>query len=154
VADPVPADYRMRQPCVACGCLEGYIIEKNGQACVYCSGCNRHQYNAPKAERGLAPQPVRSGPVSPALRYRVFERAGFRCELCGRDPATHAALVMHVAHLVSEKDVRSAGLPLDLADDMWNLACLCDECNLGMGSHSMPLNQVLIHLIRRQRGLE
>ncbi len=137
--------YRLRAPC-HCGSEHGEIQERNGQACVFCLRCGKWLYNAPKHERGLAPQPVRSDGITPAKRYEVMLRAGFVCEFCGAKAPDHT---MHIGHLLSEKDVREARLPLELADDFDNLALLCDACNLGMGRKSLPLHPLLVFLLRR-----
>lgn len=145
--------YEMRAPCPFCrserGILttRGEIEVRSGQACVSCSVCGRHCYNAPKHERGLSPEPVRSESVSPSTRYRVGERAHFRCEFCGR--TADDGVTFHVAHLISEKDVREYGLPLRLADYLDNLAWLCAECNLGMGHRTLPLHDLLVLHLRR-----
>ena len=138
--------YRMRKPCTQCGCVDGYISERNGQACVFCDGCGRYQYNAPKHERGLAPKPLRVDGVSLSARYRVMEAASFRCELCGASGDTET---LHIGHLVSVKEASTHGIPSEWVDDEDNLACLCDRCNLGMGKNSMPLHTLLVFLMRR-----
>ena len=46
--------YPMRQACGACGGWEGRIEPKGGQQCVYCVGCGRWVYNAPKDETDAA----------------------------------------------------------------------------------------------------
>lgn len=137
--------YALREPCKFCGHHLGRIEEQNGQALVYCLACERWLYNAPKRERGLAPSSTRTDGVSPSIRYRVMERAGFRCEFCGADDKP-----MHVGHLASEKSLRDAFLPPDRIRDFDNLAWLCDECNLGMGADSLPLHDALVFLWRRK----
>lgn len=139
------ADYRLRAPCI-CGSDWGYIQERNGQACVFCGQCDKWLYNAPKHERGLAPEPVRSDGISPARRYEVMLRAGFVCEFCGGRPPERT---LHVGHLLSEADIREARLPLALADDLANLALLCSACNLGMGRKSLPIHELLVFMLRR-----
>lgn len=138
--------FRLRATC-SCGSDYGHLRETNGQACVFCVECSKWQYNSPKYERGLAPKPVRSSPVSPSRRYEVALRAGFICELCGKRANETE---MHVGHLLSEVDIRAARLELSLSDDFANLAWLCAECNLGMGRRSLPLHELLVFLLRRQ----
>jgi hypothetical protein len=60
------------------------------------------------------------------LRYAILERDRFRCLACGRSPATHAGLALHVDHVVpwSKGGATSAE----------NLRTLCAECNIGRGA--------------------
>lgn len=139
--------YPLRSPCPDCGSESGRVEERNGQACIWCLSCSRFLYNAPKKERGLAPDTTRTDGISPSLRQRVAYRANFQCELCG---ATER--VMHVGHLVSEYDLRTSGLPPEAVRNFDNLAWCCDQCNLGMGRQSLPLHQALVFLWRRSRG--
>lgn len=137
----------LREPCPQCKWTEGRIDERNGQACVFCASCGKWLYNAPKKERGLVPESVRTQDISPSLRYKIMERARFRCEFCGKDAAASS---FHVGHIVSVKDLRTGGLPEHFYDDPENLLWLCSECNLGQGSHSLTLHEVLVFTMRRQ----
>lgn len=143
--------YSMRQACVRCGCLDGYVEERNGQACVFCSGCGAFQYNAPKKERGLVPETVRTEDIPPSLRYKVAERANFRCEFCGKDSR---ASTFHIGHLISLKEIQNTNLPIWLHKDLDNLAWLCAECNLGMGDRSLNIHELLVWKIRRNANGE
>jgi nitrous oxidase accessory protein NosD len=40
----------LRKQCQHCKCSTGFIETRNGQDCVFCDVCKRHQYNAPKSE--------------------------------------------------------------------------------------------------------
>lgn len=137
--------YRLRGTC-ECGGAGGRVEERNGQAVVFCDDCGRYQYNAPKKERGLVPAHLRRNGVSVSLRYRVMERAGFRCEFCGSaaDEST-----MHVGHLLSVDDCRKWELEDRFADEYENLAWLCETCNLGQGARSFTLHQALVFCVRR-----
>lgn len=119
---------------------------RNGQAVVYCDGCGSYRYNAPKKERGLVPEHLRRDGISPSVRYRVMERASFRCEFCG---SAADEGVMHVGHLLSVDDCRTWGLDDRFADEFENLAWLCESCNLGMGARSFTLHQALVFCLRR-----
>jgi len=135
-----------RTPC-SCGCWEGRIDIRNGQKCIFCAECGRWLYNQPKKEAGEAPETTRTDGISPSLRYRVMERAGFKCEFCGSNGGDK---VMHIAHLVSERDLRISGLPPESYRDFNNLAWLCDECNLGMGAKSITPHNALVFMWRRK----
>jgi hypothetical protein len=65
------------------------------------------------------------GPRDPSqrLRFRVMLRDHFRCRSCGRSPATHPGIALHVDHIQPwTKD----GLTT-----YENLQTLCSDCNLG-----------------------
>lgn len=140
----------MRGPCPKCGCTDGRIETRNNQDCVFCAGCNRHCYNAPKTETGRAVRSVsttRNG-IKPQQRARILLRANCHCELCGglRD--------LHLGHLVSVKDGMARGMTEAEINDDENLAAMCDECNLGVGSETVSLRlaiaMVLIRIKNRQ----
>lgn len=60
------------------------------------------------------------------LRYTVLKRDSFRCVTCGRSPATHLGIVLHVDHIVPA--ARGGKTVIE------NLRCLCADCNLGKGA--------------------
>src|SRR5213592_2305758 len=65
------------------------------------------------------------GPRDPSLRlrFRVMLRDNFRCRSCGRSPATHFGVVLHVDHINPwAKDGRTT---------YENLQTLCSDCNMG-----------------------
>jgi len=59
------------------------------------------------------------------LRLAVLKRDSFRCVFCGRSPAIHPGVVLHIDHKV----------PFSKGGDttIKNLQTLCDKCNLGKG---------------------
>jgi hypothetical protein len=76
-----------------------------------------------ETERPAAPPTSESRPVSVRMRFRILERDRFRCVACGRSPATHPGLVLHVDHKIPRA---RAGASLEE-----NLQSLCQDCNLG-----------------------
>ena len=64
-------------------------------------------------------------PIPLKLRYKVLKRDDFRCVRCGRLPATHRGVTLHVDHITAE----SAGGQTV----MENLQALCADCNIGKG---------------------
>lgn len=60
------------------------------------------------------------------VRLAVLKRDDYKCALCGRSPATHAGVTLHLDHIVpyanGGETVRD------------NLRTLCEECNLGKGN--------------------
>lgn len=60
------------------------------------------------------------------LRYRVLTKDNYRCALCGRSPATHVGISLHIDHIVPfSKNGRTI---------LENLRTLCNECNWGRGN--------------------
>jgi predicted restriction endonuclease len=62
------------------------------------------------------------------LRFRVMQRDNFKCQHCGRSPATHAGVELHIDH----KEPWSKGGETEFD----NLLTLCSDCNLGKGDLS------------------
>jgi len=61
--------------------------------------------------------------VNLRLRFHVMQRDNFTCRFCGRAPALHPGLVLHVDHVVPwEKGGET---------ELSNLQTLCEPCNLG-----------------------
>jgi hypothetical protein len=60
------------------------------------------------------------------MRFRVMQRDGFKCRLCGRSPATEQGVVLHIDHVKPW----SKGGPTEIE----NLQTLCLDCNLGKGN--------------------
>ena len=67
------------------------------------------------------------------LRFLVNRRDRFTCCACGRSPATHPGVVLHVDHIVPW----SKGGETACA----NLQTLCEVCNIGKGSLPMHQNE-------------
>lgn len=59
--------------------------------------------------------------MTAGVRYDVFNRDGFRCQICGA--TQHDGVKLHVDHI---KPVSKGGLT-----EMVNLQTLCETCNLG-----------------------
>ncbi len=60
--------------------------------------------------------------TSKRLRFRIFQRDGFTCQYCGRQPPE---VVLHLDHI---RPVIEGG-----TDDELNLVTSCQDCNLGKG---------------------
>ncbi len=84
----------------------------------------RVQRTLPHRPRGPRAEDSRHIPIG--LRYNVLSRDHFRCVLCGRSPATHHGLVLHVDHVIPM--ARGGKTRID------NLRPLCQDCNIGKAS--------------------
>ena len=71
---------------------------------------------------------IAEGRMSSRLRYRVIERDGFRCVMCGATAAMGA--VLQIDHILPVS--RGGKTVLD------NLQTLCDRCNRGKGASLSP----------------
>lgn len=85
-----------------------------------------------QAEIATPTNPIDLGAISierttalPAMRFRVFQRDGWKCISCGRSPVDHE-IVLHVDHIIPKSH---GGL-----NEMDNYQTLCDLCNLGKGN--------------------
>lgn len=142
----VQKPYQLRNACRCCGSQAGYIDHKSGQDCVYCAGCFRFQYNAPKTETGRATRSVSTThkAIKPSQRRRILERAHQTCEICHRRGVT-----LHVGHILSVDDGHKHSLTDDVINSDENLIAECEECNLGGSSRSMPLRLLVALLVAR-----
>ena len=66
--------------------------------------------------------------MTPSLRYKIMQRDGFRCRLCGASAADGAKL--HVDHICP---VSKGG-----KTEPDNLRTLCERCNLGKSARYNP----------------
>lgn len=64
--------------------------------------------------------------VNDRLRFRVMRRDNFKCQYCGRSPATDPKIILHVDHIIPwSKDGETT---------FENLRTLCSNCNIGKGN--------------------
>ncbi len=66
--------------------------------------------------------------MTPALRYQILLRDGFRCQICGR--GAEDGVKLHIDHI---KPVKLNG-----KSDPENLRTLCELCNIGKGCQYNP----------------
>ena len=66
---------------------------------------------------------TRSRTINEKKRLQVLKRDNFSCVMCGKSPATHIGVVLHVDHI---KPFSKGG-----SNDSKNLRTLCSKCNLG-----------------------
>lgn len=61
--------------------------------------------------------------VNLRLRYKVMLRDNFKCRCCGKSPATHSNIVLHIDHIVPWSEGGETTID--------NLQTLCQDCNFG-----------------------
>lgn len=134
----------MRRACPSCGHAFGRIENRSNQDCVFCSECDKFQYNAPKTETGREPRTVTTihELVGPKHRARILVRDGFSCVLChSRNKPLHVGHLLSVstAARLHESGWLSKPFTDEQINDDENLAAMCDECNWGLGRETVPL---------------
>ena len=69
---------------------------------------------------------TRSRTINEKVRPQVFKRDNYACVICGKSPATHRRITLHLDHEV----------PFSKGGDniLENLRTLCNKCNLGRGN--------------------
>lgn len=83
------------------------------------------ELTTPNVEYNRIPQ-TEKRTIRMKLRYRVLARDKFKCVSCGRSPATHSNVVLHIDHIIPFS--QGGETVLD------NLRTLCQTCNWGKGS--------------------
>lgn len=144
-------NWHMRQPCKYCGVQRGKGPTRvNGQNVVYCHGCYRHAYNAPKTETGEETRQVitRVG-ISSYTKARILERDNSTCLECGRRAPE---VIMHVGHFISVADCVDYGFGEDDYNCDDNLYASCEECNLARGDRSFPAPNYIRVFLKHNRA--
>jgi 5-methylcytosine-specific restriction endonuclease McrA len=133
----------MREPCRFCRNATGTMEMKNGQDTVRCAWCNKHCYNAPKSETGREQRSLRTRPnIKVSQRSRILLRDNATCILCHRTD-----IAIDIGHIISVQDGRAEGMTdTELFHDE-NLATMCDSCNSGLSSETLPL-RILISVLK------
>lgn len=130
--NPAPT-HPLRKPCANCGNTTGHIDTRNGQDCLFCTKCQKWQYNAPRTETGRPTRSHRTRPDIPATqRARILDRDNATCVVCHRQDTA-----LDAGHLLSVDQGRQLGLTdAELYDDE-NLAAMCSACNSGYSNRSV-----------------
>ncbi|HVO32713.1 MAG TPA: HNH endonuclease [Elusimicrobiota bacterium] len=93
-----------------------------------CEAFVRFKQNDPQFEKVLKPQSVaRSRAISEKIRLQVLKCGNYKCQKCGRSPATHAGIFLHIDHKIPFSKGGS--------NDLENLQVLCNKCNLGKNNN-------------------
>ncbi|ATB69879.1 hypothetical protein SJPD1_1774 [Sulfurospirillum diekertiae] len=71
-------------------------------------------------------KPKKTRYINEKVRLKILKRDNYRCIKCGRSPATHLGIALHIDHI---KPFSKGG---DNSEE--NLQTLCDKCNLGKGN--------------------
>ena len=148
---PLPDGLRKtHSPCRKCGGTEGFYVMHGPNAVVFCNCGASALYCAGRSEIGLAPRSKRGNhpSFSSATRSRILERDRWTCQECGGRPPD---VMLEVGHLVSNSEGKAMGMSDGelYADD--NLYAVCQECNAGRSTRSVP-GVMVLRLMRARRG--
>lgn len=92
-----------------------------------CEAFIKYKKKDPKFEKLLRPQSrARTRAINEKTRLLVLKRDNYKCQRCGRSPATHREIYLHVDH---KKPFSKGG-----SNNIENLQTLCNKCNLGKGA--------------------
>jgi len=139
----------LRATCGHCGGAQGRIRKKSDQNCVYCVGCDRWQYNAPKVETGEERRSLsRREAIKPKRWIQLLELHGHACFNCGARPPD---VILHAAHLISRKDAEAHGFLDEVIDSDTNLVPMCETCNAGYGRSSVAVALMYRALVIKHR---
>jgi len=89
---------------------------------------NDAELSPPANESGDATTRRVSRGVNDRVRFLVMLRDKFKCQYCGKSPATHPDVILHLDH---RKPFSQGG-----SSDFENLVTSCSKCNLGKGEIS------------------
>ncbi len=76
----------------------------------------------------------------------VFERDGWRCQICGLSPQDDG-VKLEVCHILSRAEGKAQGATVEELDDAGNLFAGCRDCNHERGEVSLP-PLLILRLIR------
>ena len=89
-----------------------------------CESFIRFKKNDPKFEKLLKSQSTaRSRTINEKIRLQILKRDDYKCRKCGRSPATHVGIFLHIDHVIPFSKGGS--------NENDNLQTLCNKCNLG-----------------------
>lgn len=135
--------------CTSCGGCNIYQKEVGPHIGWYCRECDLKVGNwVSRASAGLRPrttQTTHKG-IGNSKRAKILMRANRACELCHKVDSP-----LHVGHILSVKDGLKFGLTDEEINSDDNLAALCEECNYGVGSLSLPI-RLLVALVQARRA--
>lgn len=93
-----------------------------------CETFIRFKKRDPEFEKLLKPQSTaQNRTLNEKIRLQVLKRDNYKCKKCGRSPATHRGIFLHVDHIKPFSKGGSNGIE--------NLQTLCQKCNLGKNNN-------------------
>lgn len=112
----------------ACAAFIEHVSEQQGHPSGVQKTLDVAGVSAPTA---IVVQPGDRRNIPMKLRYKVLTRDRYRCVLCGRSPATHVGVSLHVDHIDPFSGKGRTVLN--------NLRTLCMDCNWGKGKDKEEL---------------
>ncbi len=94
--------------------LEAFIKEVNGEV---------------SDEKTTQSKTLNPRSINYRIRFKVMQRDGFKCRICGKSPANDPDITLHIDHIIPCAKGGTA--------EMENLQTLCSKCNLGKSDLDM-----------------
>lgn len=134
--------YRLEKPlheaCDDCGAELNY----ESRHIKRCEPCRKKRRNEWKKQAGKTPRKrckKHGVPCDPSVKSRgVFERDGYRCQLCMRKCLRKFTIVNDVPHPLSPTVDHIVAISLGIKGHTWdNVQCACWECNVAKGARAI-----------------
>jgi 5-methylcytosine-specific restriction endonuclease McrA len=137
---------KMSAPCPDCDSTDGVIVTVSGQDPVSCAKCGRSCYYVLCTQTGNQQRSLRTRPdIKVRDRIRILLRDNCACAVCRR-----REVPLEIGHLISVRAGQALGLSeAELFSDE-NLAAMCESCDSGLGSDTVPL-RLLVPALRARR---
>lgn len=88
-----------------------------------CKTFIKYKKGDPEFIKAINFEKVKSRTISEKKRLKILKRDNYKCIKCGRSPATHVNIALHIDHI---KPFSKGG-----DSNIDNLQTLCNKCNLG-----------------------
>jgi len=91
-----------------------------------CKAFIKYKKNDPEFVRLITKKTSKSRTINQKTRLKIFKKNNYACTICGKSPATHRGVILHIDHI---KPFSKGG-----DNSLENLRTLCDKCNIARGN--------------------
>ena len=91
-----------------------------------CKAFIKYKKNDIEFIRLITKKSIKSRTINQKTRLKIFKRDNYVCTICGKSPATHRGIILHIDHI---KPFSKGG-----DNNLDNLRTLCNKCNIARGN--------------------